>query len=414
MIRIILVPAILLCLNVNAQNDRIKYIQKIQETCPNADIIEFESKTDYVEIEFICGDEVFENAYDSQMQLIYSETQTTIPDVIFGIIQKKLNKKFNGWILDEQALVSANDTAYYRIEILVDGIEQNAYFSLEGKNFKTKGITSQESWNISNLRGAEPFEKSPYSFLEPTKIIDLPDIIREVSGISLVNDSIMYCVQDELGIAFKYNLISEKIENLIRFTDIGDFEDIVVWQNTISILRSDGAIFQLNESNFNGVCQPRLLSTNSLNIEGLTYDLNSGRYLMVSKDMPIEGNPLERTIYAFKNLEDQTQLIQTINVNDIKSFIEINYPGLDLQYFQFNPSAIAVHPLTQEIYILSATNRMLVVYENGNIKNVYPLPSEIYYKPEGLTFASNGTLYISSEGAKNGSTDGQIAILKMK
>lgn len=159
MIRIILVPAILLCLNVNAQNDRIKYIQKIQETCPNADIIEFESKTDYVEIEFICGDEVFENAYDSQMQLIYSETQTTIPDVIFGIIQKKLNKKFNGWILDEQALVSANDTAYYRIEILVDGIEQNAYFSLEGKNFKTKGITSQESWNISNLRGAEPFEK---------------------------------------------------------------------------------------------------------------------------------------------------------------------------------------------------------------------------------------------------------------
>ena len=64
------------------------------------------------------------------------------------------------------------------------------------------------------------------------------------------------------------------------------------------------------------------------------------------------------------------------------------YPRLisDNLTAEFNPSAIAVHPKTSEIYVLSATDRLLAVFANQNLTQVFPLPSDIYYKPEGLAF----------------------------
>lgn len=78
----------------------------------------------------------------------------------------------------------------------------------------------------------------------------------------------------------------------------------------------------------------------------------------------------------------------------------------------FNPSAIAIHPKTNDIYILSANDRILVVYEKSGLKKAFPLPAVIYYKPEGLAFYENGDLLISSEGDKRGLVKGSIVLLK--
>ncbi|MBP9548896.1 MAG: hypothetical protein KBE86_07055 [Chitinophagales bacterium] len=42
------------------------------------------------------------------------------------------------------------------------------------------------------------------------------------------------------------------------------------------------------------------------------------------------------------------------------------------------------------------------------------MSSDIYYKPEGLSFYENGDLLISSEGDKNGFVKGSINVLKYK
>lgn len=81
---------------------------------------------------------------------------------------------------------------------------------------------------------------------------------------------------------------------------------------------------------------------------------------------------------------------------------------------QLNPSALAIHPLTGDWYVLSATNRLLAVYSQGQLMSVYPLPAEVYYKPEGMTFCPNGDLYLSSEGMKNGYIGGEIYYLPMR
>ena len=62
------------------------------------------------------------------------------------------------------------------------------------------------------------------------------------------------------------------------------------------------------------------------------------------------------------------------------------------------PSAIAVHPKTNEVYILSAIDHSLVVFNQfGFITNYSELDAGLFPNPTGLTFAQNGDLLISNE-----------------
>ena len=65
----------------------------------------------------------------------------------------------------------------------------------------------------------------------------------------------------------------------------------------------------------------------------------------------------------------------------------------------FSPSAIAVHPKTGQMYVLSSVGKILVVLDaKGNVQKVEKLDKSEYRQPEGLCFAKDGTMYMSSEG----------------
>jgi len=98
----------------------------------------------------------------------------------------------------------------------------------------------------------------------------------------------------------------------------------------------------------------------------------------------------------------------------LNNTLALAFPAVQGKQIQLNPSALAIHPLTGDWYILSATNRLLAVYNQGALKAVYPLPAEVYYKPEGMAFCPNGDLYLSSEGMKNGYVGGEIYFLPMR
>jgi uncharacterized protein YjiK len=102
------------------------------------------------------------------------------------------------------------------------------------------------------------------------------------------------------------------------------------------------------------------------------------------------------------------------DIKKIKHYIDKHFPEIKSKDVVFNPSAIAVHPITHEIYILSASDRLLAVYDNKSLKTVYPLPAELYYKPEGIAFFENGDMLISNEGDKTGFFKGNISLLKYK
>ena len=396
------------------QNKDQRYEEKILMLCPKAEIIEVETKEDYVEIEYLCEGEKIETGLTFDLQILYSESEAVINDETLSRIRKKLDKKYFGWSIDEASLIEMADTSFYKVEVVHEqGIEDNVYFTLDGKFYKSGNIPFNEVWNLDMLEAHPFYNRFGYRLTRPDQTYEMPDILVEISGIALLNESELFCVQDEEGIVFRYDLQEEEVSQMYRFTDVGDFEDITINGDEVYILRSDGTIFSFNYRNFSGDFHSRTVPLNCPDIEGLFFYGAEKRYLIACKDKPINENNSVRHIYGMDDVHSGTlELEFVINLNEINSFIKSHYPEFGSTVMQFNPSAVAVHPVTGEVFVLSADNRLLTIYENKKLKSVYPLAEELFYKPEGLGFAVNGDLYISSEGIKNGFLKGQIHYFK--
>lgn len=65
-------------------------------------------------------------------------------------------------------------------------------------------------------------------------------------------------------------------------------------------------------------------------------------------------------------------------------------------------SDIGVHPLTNMLYVISAVNRMLFVFDDdGSITYMEELRPDLFSMPEGISFLDNGDMLISNEGRTN-------------
>lgn len=395
--------------SVNAPS--IEYLEVIKKNCPNPDIVEVEKSPDgYVEVEYLCDGRLYEVAINNS-SIMYTETKADKSQIPYDKIYRKLEKKYQGWMLDEISVVTTGDTSFLKVEVVKDGIEQNLYFTSDGKWFKLKTILASEKMNTGSISKNSQYQLLGYNLLNPDQSYEMPDLLKEVSGIALGENSTLYCVQDELGAIFEYDLKSEEIKNIYRFTDIGDFEDVAVNKDQVYVLRSDGALYKFSLKNPSKVTQ-QMLALNTLNIEGLAYFEN---YVYIAcKEPRVNQNINKRTVYRIKDNDNaKIEIVFEINNDEINQFIKTNYPNSKAQ-ISFNPSAIAINPITKEFYILSATDRALAIFHNNTLKSVIPLPATEYFKPEGLSFYPNGDLLISSEGDKKGLIKGSVMLLKFK
>ena len=79
-----------------------------------------------------------------------------------------------------------------------------------------------------------------------------------------------------------------------------------------------------------------------------------------------------------------------------------DFESLTGEKLSFNPSAIAVHPVTHDIYILTTRDNkgMAVFSHDGVLKSYQTIDKDLMQQPEGICFSPDGKLYISSEGKK--------------
>ncbi len=83
--------------------------------------------------------------------------------------------------------------------------------------------------------------------------------------------------------------------------------------------------------------------------------------------------------------------------------VKKNSEKISQQKIDFNPSAIAVHPVTHDIYMLSTKDsKCLARYSyDGQFKDVKLFDRKVVPQPEGLCFAPDGTMYVSTEAKDN-------------
>lgn len=369
----------------------------IYQECEHPDIVDVEVSEDgFVEVECLCDGKLLEFGFKNNA-LMYTERTVEKRDIPFEKIKKKLEKDYGDWSLDDLSLIKTGDTAFFKVEVVKDGIEQNLYFTEEGKWYKFNSLSTTDKWDVHLLKENDG---NLFHLHTPEKIYELPDVLREVSGITLGENELMYCVQDELGAIFEYDLKSNRVSNLYRFTDIGDFEDISIFGKYAVVLRSDGLLFHYDLAK-KKLEYTTMLPLNSMDVEGLcTY----GSSLFVASKAPlINQSEIKRTIFQIDGTDlTKINTYLEIDVEEIAQLAKSRYADLKIGKLEFNPSALAFHPLSGELYVLSASDRILTVFENKNLKNVILLPADVYYKPEGIAFSNEGLLFISNEGDKKG------------
>ncbi|MFC5270993.1 SdiA-regulated domain-containing protein [Adhaeribacter terreus] len=227
---------------------------------------------------------------------------------------------------------------------------------------------------------------------------EVPDVLREVSGIAYLSPNRFACVQDELGTIFIYNTATAKIEREVDFTDPGDFEGITVVGKTAYVVRSDGRLFEVAdfESNRPKVTEHQTAFTEDNNIEGLGYDAKNNRLLLAVKDQD-SNSKTYKGIYSF---DLSTKKLNPTPVYKIDFSHQVFASIFDNEETMM-PSEVQVHPQTGNIYVTDAKNCQIVVLDsNGEIKNRFPFSKNEFYKAEGIAFSPAGELFISNEGKK--------------
>ncbi len=242
-----------------------------------------------------------------------------------------------------------------------------------------------------------------YNLSSPDLKLVLPDILREISDISVVNPTTIACVQDEKGILFKYNVKKNCIATQDSFYVDGDYEGLAVVNKDVYILRADGILIEL----LNGLKTVENMKTYAtgvpaINSEGLCYDKNKNRLLIACKSRSNNIDKDKRMIYAF-DLEKKVlspEPVFEINIPAIKTYLGQKYGLVDsvANAIKFKPSAIAIHPLNGKLYMLSASGKVLCIFNNGNLEYAERLDPLLFNKAEGISFKKNGDMFISNEG----------------
>lgn len=231
----------------------------------------------------------------------------------------------------------------------------------------------------------------PYAFDAPDAVLELPAELDEVSGLSLMPSGRLGAVQDEDGILYEIDPATGALSGRQTFRGDGDYEGVEWVGDTVWILKSNGTLYDVHRG-ADGVSVESVEHETALrgrnDTEGLAWD--GERLLIACKENPGRGLDDVRAIWAYDPATDSLSAAPVALLDRARIDGDAN----------FKPSALAVHPETRELYVLSSVRKALAVLTpEGALRAVVPLPAALFRQPEGIVFDADGTLYIANEAA---------------
>jgi len=238
----------------------------------------------------------------------------------------------------------------------------------------------------------------PYKLNKPNEKFKLPNKLTEISGIQYIEENVFACIQDEAGKIYIFNTKKDEIVEDYHFAKDGDYEDLEIIGNTVYVIRSDGRLYKIDDFPAEKMeVRHRDLPLSIKNdVEGLCYDPQRDQLLIACKAQAgiKEKVKKKKAVYSFSLQNKEFDLTPRflIDIDELKEFA-------DEKKLDFQPSGIAVHPLSGNIYIIASAGKLLVILNSsGKLLAVKELDEDELKQPEGITFDPDGNLYISNEG----------------
>lgn len=258
-----------------------------------------------------------------------------------------------------------------------------------------------------------PDSTAPYTFESPTRTTPLPDILKEISGMALLDDGHVVAIQDEAGILFVIDLETGRSVEQWKFGGRRDYEDLVLLDDRVVVLESNGTLFEVTDWRGPNATTREIETglSSRFDTEGLAYDDSTGRLLLACKEYPGDNLDGYRAVYAFDivtgrlnaepayllSIAEMAPYARTAEPRNLEEKLRALIEGRKYE-FGIQPSALAFHPVTGELYVLSAeTKAIAVLGRDGRLRHVHLLPQALFRQPEGITFYPNGDLLISNE-----------------
>ena len=262
-------------------------------------------------------------------------------------------------------------------------------------------ITTLIGFSCAEKKAKGAISPAGYDINKPKKY-SMPDILQEISGFAFNNGdhSLVYAQQDEDGSVFSLPL-GTKDETITKFADKGDYEDISVAKGWVIVMKSNGTFYtfpigETKNEEAKGVIETKGVVPKG-EYEGMYADESTGKIYLLCKTCKKDKGTTNASGYILA--------LQTDGSIKQAGEFAIDGKGIDSlsgkKKGSFHPSALAVHPLTHEWYIVSSVNKALIIADDKwKIKEVYHLSSNIYNQPEGIAFDKQGNLFISNEGSE--------------
>jgi hypothetical protein len=266
----------------------------------------------------------------------------------------------------------------------------------------------------------------PYDLARPDRTFLLPGKLREISALTCVDEHTIACVQDEKGTLFVIDVRDGQLRGSHRFGPKGDYEGLARASDGYYVLRSDRTLLRLvpRGTSF-AIAETIALDIPRHDLEGLCFDPARGILLVAPKDVArpepdadggLPGKAArrelknERVLWGFDlktrellaepvlRLSVPTIVAQAGDSEELPSREDKKgrpRPDLELRF-----SCVAVHPQTNDIWLLSSADHLLLVVNRaGALQHLHRLDAKVFPKPEGMTFLPDGSFVLSSEGA---------------
>lgn len=260
-------------------------------------------------------------------------------------------------------------------------------------------ILEEEDESDKSVITSGDFQYDVYSFEKNYK---LPGRLQEISGLAYWKENILLCVEDENGRLYLYDHAKEEVIQEIKFGKKGDYEGVTQSENIAYVIRSTGKLFYFNIEDEPEVTKVDLPFKSSNDLEGITKGHKKDEFYIACKQNPelLENGVEGRAVYTYNVKKDKVKTRPYIHLTSDSFKDEIKKAGLNpSKHMPFLPSGIAVHPITEDVFLISSVGRLLIVLnKSGSIVSMAPLKRSLYRQPEGICFDNEGNMFISSEG----------------
>ena len=229
----------------------------------------------------------------------------------------------------------------------------------------------------------------------------LSEHLEEISGLAMTRDNRLLTHNDERGVIFEIDYQNESIAKAFQLTDMknpvaSDFEGIATIDDQIYLVTSSGRIYECGEGTAGESVLFNVYTTGvgrDCEIEGLAYDESKRALLLMCKDARNADMEGQLVVYHWSIDEKQIR-------KDAHTVIPVIEFSQHIKGKKFQPSGIERHPMSGNYFIVAARQGAIAeITPGGKVVAVREFPAQWHRQVEGITFAADGTLIVSDEGA---------------